>query len=250
MYVRFPIILGRYISIVENIIAGLIGAYLVALALDFTLRHRQEKATEKVAIVGLTEASRRINRMIALFGSIFKASSDGFIPSTIDEIFDAKAADLLSLHLAIDNRAPVTSAITWQEHITRESRLILNELTGIQDRYQAFLPENVLVALSKLRNNTLLVVFSQLSHGAELDKQENVPRPVINFVPLEKLTFLMNEVLLCVKTIQRESIKLKASTVPQFPSFDFRNDVEPKVGSARFEGKPGVGFIIEFPVQE
>ena len=49
--------------------------------------------------------------------------------------------------------------------------------------------------------NTLLITFSQLSHGAELDKQENIPRPVINFTPLEKLTFLMNEILLCVKII-------------------------------------------------
>ena len=250
MYFRFPEALGRYTGLAENVIVGLIGAYIVALSLDFTLRRRQEKATEKVAIVGLTEASRRINRMIALFGSLFKASSDGFIPSSMEELFDAKAADLLSLHLAINGRAPVIPNITWQEHITRESSLILNELAGIQDRYQAFLPENVLVALSKLRNNTLLNAFSQLSYGAALDRQENISRPVINFVPLAKLTVLMNEVLLCVKTIQQESIKLKASAVPQFPSFDFQNDVEPKVGSARFEGKPGVSFFIEFPVQE
>lgn len=244
LYIWFPDILGRHVSLIGNIIVGAIGAYIVAFALDFSLRRRQEKAMEKVAIVGLAEASTKFNRLIALFGSIFKAASDGFIPSTIDELFDAKAADLLSLHLDINGRAPVTSGIAWQEHITRESCLILNELTSIQDRYQAFLPENVLVAIGKLRNNTLLIAFSQLSHGAELDKQENIPRPVINFTPLEKLTFLMNEILLCVKIIQQASIKLNTLTIPRFPSFDFRKDVEPKVGSARFEGSPGVAFII------
>ena len=244
IYIWFPIVLGRYASLVENVIVGTIGAYVVAFALDFILRLRQEKAVEQVARVGLTEVSTKFNRLIALFGSIFKAASDGFIPSTIDELFDAKAADLLSLHLDMNGRAPVTSGITWQEHITRESCLILNELTSVQDRYQAFLPGNSLVAIGKLRNNTLLIVFNQLSHGANLDKQENIQRPVINFIPLEKLTFLMNEILSCVKTIQQASIKLKTPTTPQFPSFDFRSDVEPKVGSARFEGNPGVPFII------
>ena len=136
---------------------------------------------------------------------------------------------------------------------TRESCLILNELTNIQDRYQAFLPENVLVAIGKLRNNTLLSAFTHLSLGADLDIHENIQRPVINFIPLENVTFFMNEILLCVKTIQQASINLKTPTAPQFPSFDFRSDVEPKVGSARFDGNPGVPFIInisEIPEQK
>ncbi len=249
LYIWFPFVLGRHVGLVENAIVGIIGAYVVALSLDFTLRRRQEKALEKVAIIGLTDLSQTINRMIALFGSIFKASSDGFIPSTIDQLFDTKAADLLSLHLSIDSRAPVVPETTWQEYITRESNLILEKLNGIQNRYQVFLPENVLVALGKLRNNPLLNVFSQLSMGSALDKKERVSRPVINFTPPETLNYLMGEILLCVKTIERASIKLEASVVPHFPDFTFREDVGPKIGSACFEGKPGVSIIIgPFPV--
>ncbi len=136
IYIWWRTLLGSYVGMVENVIAAVISALLITLLLDFTLRRRQEMTLEKVARIGLTEASQKINRMIALFGSIFKAASDGFIPSTIDELFNAKAADLLSLHLALESPAPVLPAITWIEHITRESRLILNELTNIQDRYQ------------------------------------------------------------------------------------------------------------------
>lgn len=251
LYIWFPFVLGRHISLAENAIVGIIGAYVIAFSLDFILRRRQEKALERVAIVGLAELSQTINRMIALFGSIFKASSDGFVPSTTDQLFDAKAADFLSLHLSIDSYAPTVAKITWQEYITRESNLILEKLNGMQDRYQIFLPENVLVALGKLRNNPLLNVFSRLSEGSALDKKERVSRPVINFTPPETLNRLMGEILLCVKTIERASIKLEASVIPHFPDFTFREDVSPKIGSARFKGKPGVSFIIgPFPVQK
>lgn len=234
LYAWFPSVLGRHVGLVENAIVGIIGAFLVAFSLDFTLRRRQEKALEKVAIVGLAELSQTTNRMIALFGCIFKASSDGFIPSTIDQLFDTRAADLLSLHLSIDSRAPEYTNITWQEYITRESHLIQKNLNLIQDRYQAFFPEDVLVALGKLRNNTLLIVFNQLSAGANFDKQERVSRPVINFTPPETLNCLMSEILSCVKTIERVSIKLDASIIPHFPNFTFRDDVSPNIGSARF----------------
>lgn len=250
-YRWFPLILGRYEGLVENIIVGVIGAYVVALSLDFTLRRRQEKASEKVAMVALTELSQTINNMLTLFGSIFKASTDGFIPSTIDGLFDAKAAKLLSLNLSIDSRAPVASETIWQIHITRESHSILEHLNGIQNRYQAFLPENVLVSLSKLRSNPIINIFSQLSNGITLDKKEGILRPVINFTPLETLNYQMGEILSSVKTIEQASIKLGASITPHFPDTIFRNDFAPKIGSARFEGEPGVSFIIgPLPVQD
>ncbi len=76
----------------------------------------------------------------------------------------------------------------------------MNELISIQDRYQVFLPENVLVVLGKLLNNPLLNIFSQLSNGSVLDKKERISRPVINFTPSETLNHLMGEILSCVKT--------------------------------------------------
>lgn len=244
IYFLHPTILGRYTGLVENIIAGVISGLLITWLLDIILRRRQQISQEKVARIGLTETSQTINRMIALFGTIFKASSDGKIPSTIDELFDAEAANLLSLHLDINSHAPVISDISWQDHITMKSGTILDELISIQDRYQVYFPENVLIALGTLRNNPLLNIFRQLNKGSQLDKQEKISRPVINFVPIEKLVFLMNDILKCIKTVQIESIKYKALKIPKFPSFDFRDNVAPKVGSARFNGNPGVAFII------
>ncbi len=116
LYIWFPELLGRYTGLVENIIVGLIGAIVVATALDFTLRRRQEKALEKVARVGLSQASQIINRMMSLFAGMVKASSDGFVPSKIEELFGDKASELISLHLALRENAPTspkeTTAIT------------------------------------------------------------------------------------------------------------------------------------------
>jgi len=242
-YVWFPIILGRYISIVENIIAGLIGAYLVALALDFTLRHRQEKAAEKVARVGLSEASQTINAMIALFASMVKASSEGFTPSTMEDLFGSKAAELISLHLALGSRAPVTSSITWQEHISRETHSLLDKLTNIQGRYQAFFSERALAAIAALRNNPLLNALQQIAQAAQFDAQMNIQRPVLN-IPLDNLKPFMNDILISIKQVEHYAEELKTDVVPHFPQRTFDDDVSPKFGDARYDGPLGPSFSI------
>lgn len=243
MYIWFPLVLGRHISLVENIIVGAIGTYVVALALDFTLRRRQEKAVEKVARVALSEASQSINRMMSLFSSMIKASSDGFVPSTIEDLFGAKSIDLISLHLALSSRAPVTSNITWLDYIGREARLLVDGLTDIQDRYQAFLPESVLATIGTLRNNSLFSVFIQLPNVVTSDAQHNIQRPVLN-IQIENLKPLMDEIVISVKTIQQSAVKINAKIVPRLPSPTFRDDVSPKIGEARFDGQPGPGIFI------
>ncbi len=58
----------------------------------------------------------------------------------------------------------------------------------------------------------------------------------------------MNEILLSVKILQKESVRLKTTCVPHFPNFDFEDNVAPKLGSARYNGAPGPACIIsEFP---
>lgn len=249
LYVWNPAMLGRFISLVENIIIGLPGAYIVALALDFTIRRRQERAMERVARVGLSEASQAINRMMSLFAGMVKASSDGFIPSTIEDLFGTNATELISFHLGLDKRAPVFPEIPWQDHITREAKFVVDNLTNVQERYQAFLPGHTLAALGTLRNNSLFHVFGSLSNMTKTDALQNIKRPVLN-IPPENLQMLMDNILVSVKTVQQEAKRLKAPIVPSFPSSTFRDDVKPDIGDARFEGQLGPGIFIgkELPI--
>lgn len=214
LYVWFPSIIGRYNDIIENIIVGLPGAYVVALALDFTLRRRQERALAKVARVGLTETSRTINHILSFFASMIKASSTEFKPSTIDDLFSIKAAELISLHLALDRPAPVTSKINWKDYISSEASYIIDKITSIQNRYQAFFPYYVLTAVGILQDNTLLAFFKNFSHVDRVDTRLKFKRPVLNITPQETLNSLLKEILICIKTIQKAAIKLEASVVP------------------------------------
>lgn len=250
LYFGFPETLGRFSGLVENTIAGLIGALLVAILLDFTIRRRQEKANEKVARVGLSEVAVSIDRILILFGNIYKASSDEYLPSSLEELFDDKATNLLSLHLAIKEQDPTIFNTTWQAYLSRESEKILNELTETQSRYQIFLSETCLIVLSKLRANGLLRFFVTQNKTADFDQQKGVYRPVFNFVPTNNVSIFLKEILSCINTIQKETRKLNAPTILQIPSFIFRNDVAPIVGSARFEGTPGVECLLEEPVQD
>ncbi|MBU2535539.1 MAG: hypothetical protein KKD83_05160 [Chloroflexi bacterium] len=243
MYIWFPLLLGRHISLVENIIVGTIGTYVVALALDFTLRRRQEKAVIKVARIALSEASQSINRMMSFFAGMIKASSDGFVPTTIEELFSARSMDLIFLHLSLSNNAPVTPKITWLDHISRETRLLKDRLTDIQDRYQAFLPEGVLAAIGILRNNSLFSVFLELPNVVTSDKQHNVQRPVLN-ISIGNFELLMDEIVIPVKTIHQSALNIDAKIVPKFPSSTFRDDVNPKIGESRFDGQPGPRIFI------
>lgn len=243
IYIRSPIIFGRYINIVENSIVGLIGAYLVAIALDFTLRHRQEKAAEKVARIGLSEASQQINAMLVLFALMVKASSKGFTPSTIEDLFGSKAAELISFHLALGSHGPVVPIMTWQEYISRKTRSLVDELTNIQDRYQLFFPERASVAIAALRNNPLLEVLQRIDQMAQLDAPSNIFRPVLN-IPLDNLKPLMNNILISIKQVECSAKKLKTDVMPCYSQRHFDDDVSPKSGSARYDGQLGPSISI------
>ncbi len=239
--ISFPSMLGRYIGLVENFVVTMVGAYVVAIVLDFTLQRSQEKAREKVAKVGISEASQVINRMMSLFTMMVKASSNGFIPSTIKELFGIEAAGLISLHLNLDKPAPVTSSIPWRNYITMEARYVLDRLSFVHTHYLAFLHEDALVALAQLRNNPLLQVLSEALHTTAVG--QDISHPVLN-IPLESLTPLMSEMLVSVEKIQQEAERLNTAIVPNLSRFALRDNVKPKIGDSRFEGQPGPRIFI------
>ncbi len=141
-----PTSIWKIFGLVENSIASLVGAFIVALALDYTLRRRQEKAIEMVASVGLSEISTCVNRLIALFGGMVKVSSSTFPPSTIKDLYGPEAAELISLHLDLAKPAPVTSKTPWVNYIKEEIKRINDSLVSINNRYQAYLPEDTIIA--------------------------------------------------------------------------------------------------------
>ena len=78
------------------------------------------------------------------------------------------------------------------------------------------------------------------------DVKSHIRRPVLN-IPLDQLRPHMAEILVSVKTVEKEAAKLNAQIKPKFPQFTLRNDFEPKIGSARYDGKPGPGMSSRTP---
>jgi hypothetical protein len=243
LYVWFPAALGRFTGLAENVIVGMIGAFIVAIALDFTARRRQEKSAEKIAKVGLNEASQIINKMLSLFGMMIKASSNGFIPSTIEELFGAEAQELISLHLWLDKQASTSTSVQWQDYMAAETRNIIDSLSSISERYQFFLSPDILIAIGNLRNNALLDVIKSFPAMNRVTSQLGIKHPVLN-IPLNTLKAIMESMLTSVDVVEKEAKKRKTDIVPQFPTFTFRDDVLPKVGEARFDGQPGPSIYI------
>ena len=242
IYIVAPHLFGRYIGLVENSIASLVGAFIVALALDYTIRRRQEKAIERVACIGLSEISTCINRLIALFGGMVKASSSTFSPSNIKDLYGTEAAELISLHLDLAKPAPVSSKTPWVNYIKEEIKRVNDSLVNINTYYQAYLPEDTIIAIGTLQNNTVLKVFSSFSiYDSELD----IKYPVFNIEP-EKLNFYLAQIENSINIIQQSATKLKSKKIVKFPDFTFKSDVEPFPGSARYDGEAGPMTYIDF----
>ncbi len=161
----------------------------------------------------------------------------------MDDEFGDKAADFISLHLDLCKPAPVSSNMIWGNYIPMEAKSILDRLSSVQARYLAFLPENALAAIGELQNNPLLNMFTRFSGIINSDASHGITRPVFNFTPLENLKPIMTEMLISVKTVQKESERLNAVIVPQLSKVTFRDDFRPKTGDARFEGMPGPGVF-------
>lgn len=243
--VGFPSTLGRYTGVVENVVVDLPSAYIIAIVLDFTFRRRQEKAAETISRVGLSEVSSIINGVLGLFGSMVKASSEGFIPSTIEELFGKESAELISLHLSLDGNAPVAPAVPWHKYLAREARGAFDDLTSIQERYQAFLSTETLAAIVKLRNSPLLHLFVDLPLVIKYGAKRNIQRPVLN-IPLDNLWPIMQELFTAIVTIQLKAKIIHSDILPSFPSSIFRDNVKPRIGDARFTGTPGPQISIRY----
>jgi len=241
LYFCFPSILGRFIGLVENSIVGILVGVLITIVLTLILNLSQQKATEKVARVVLSEVSVVVNGLMGLFGRMVKAASDGFMPSTVDDLFGDKAAELISLHLHLDGHAPDTSETVWIDYIALESEQFITALSLLRSRYIAFLSEDMFAALTAMKNNDLMNMLAHCRNLHKWDVKSHIRRPVLN-IPLDQLRPLMAEILVSVKTMEKEAVKLNARIVPKFPQFALRADVEPKIGSARYDGEPGPGM--------
>ncbi|MDO8717162.1 MAG: hypothetical protein Q7J73_10220 [Dehalococcoidales bacterium] len=241
IYIWYPTLLGRYTGLAENVIAGVIGGLLISLFLDYTLRRRQEIALEKVARVGLSEASQMVNRIIDLFAQMVKASSTDFVPTSLGDLFNHQAAVQISSHLALDKGAPVMPSMLWRDYIIHEIGVIINTLTQVQERYQAYFREQTLIAIAELRNNPLLTALQHIQMS-QLDAQMNIQRPVLN-IPLDTITLFMSSILNSVQKIRQDAEKIKTTVVPRFPQRTL-DDVLPKFGDARFDGTPGPNLFI------
>lgn len=239
IYIWFSHLLGRYESLVENIIASLVFGLVIALLLDFTIRRRQEKSLEKVARVGLSEASHQANRIIGLFAAMIKASSSGFRPKHIDELFGPEAAELISLHLDLRKPAPVTPNTPWPVYLANEVQYILDKLSEVQNRYQAFFSKKTLTAIAELRINPLFIVLKDASGSLQQDLELQIDRPVLNILPPNTLKELMEDILNSIKTLTQDALRLQSKDTPHFPRFEFQDNVLPKFGEARYDGPPG-----------
>jgi len=241
--IRYPDLLGRFRNLAENGIAGLIGALIITFLLDFSIAQRQEKATQRMASVGLIETCQVINRLLAFTGTMIKASSNEFIPYDIDALFSNESQELVSLHLGIDKLAPNTSKTSWRYHIQNECKFIHEQLGSIQQRYYLLFSEDVLGAIGELYNNPLLNALMVVNDMDAADKRFRVKRPVLN-IPLDQMSILMTEILRSVKKAERYTNKLNLKIKIQFPSQTFRSDFLPKLGDSRYDGQPGPGYSI------
>lgn len=246
LYFCLPSILGRFTGLVENSIVGILGGVLITVVLTLILNLSHQKETEKVARVVLSEVSVVVNRLMDLFGQMVKAASDGFMPSTVDDLFGDKAAELISLHLHLDGHAPDTSETVWIDYIALESEQFITALSLLRSRYIAFLSEDMFEALTALKNNDLMNMLAHCRNLHKWDVKSHIRRPVLK-IPLDQLRPLMAEILVSVKTMEKEAVKLNARIVPKFPQFALSADVEPKIGSARYDGEPGPGMSSRTP---
>jgi hypothetical protein len=181
-----------------------------------------------------------------------KASSDGFIPSDFTSLFGAKSAELISLNLGLDMKAPVVPNSTWREHIPREINIILAELHDISHRYQMYFESDLLTALAEICNSPLITAMRTLPSVKALDVKPRIQYPVLNIIPIETLESLLQALTPCIETVRLYASRLNTRIQVNIPTEIFRDDVAPMLGDSRYVGKPGPPMIFgdRFPPKE
>lgn len=226
-------------SLASNLAAGFLGSFLIVLLVDRALERQRARQTEQARSIALRVLRPFVLQHIMLLSDWHKASAEkppSKLPNSLAETFSSDYFEQIRF-LDFSKDAPVDPKMSWLQWTGQQFDEFSGQISRIIDKYSFFLETRTLDRLENLANSILVKLLTQLakSNLFSLDKAHNVVRTY----NLLECPSVQNEV--------RHHTQLLVSFVDWFnqavPAIRieidgpglWRQDIQPKVGSARIE---------------
>lgn len=201
---------------------------LSATSTSYT-EHVRSRAEEAARLQTYLDLDVTVGKAIGLLNQMVIAGSDGWIPSSHEELFSIRVAYLICDHLNIESNAPVVPHRPWLSWIDQRTKEVHEELTAVIRQQTVLLDPEVLDAIASLRDSFFLAFPGQWRNARSWDAKQGYQRPPLLCYGLAPLVHESLESLKVASDIVREQTGQAPRSAPVR-----RDDVAPRLGVSHY----------------
>ena len=249
-YVLLPLYLESWRAFALNLATEIVGILLVVWLIDAVLRRREEKERRRYRSVALQQLRRPLNRQAQLLFGMYKATVARKPQREISKVSDLFDKDYFEQVSRLDASAegPALysiggSAVSWAEHIKYEMKGFKEDLGRVVDKYAMYLDLDTIDTAEKIIDSSFIELSytsAMMVSGARNRQYEGpVPYLGVQEIPADSPTStstvspLREYVGAFSKLVEIYDRDAQNGRQVSTTAFEWRDDVSPKIGSAR-----------------
>ncbi len=240
VYWSLPVVLEGPRGFALNLATEIVGILLTVGLIDAVLRRREEQERERYRSLALRQLWRPLSRHAELLFNIYKASVERKPEREISQVSDLFDEDYFEQVARLDAAADGPGvrgiggdAVPWYEWINQEAKRFKDDLERVVDKYAMYLDIDTIDAAERLIDSSFISLVGYgpmiVSNSRSIGYQGPIPllETQGSSSPIREYTKAFSELV----DIYNKTAPSDRKTDPA--RFMWRDDVSPKIGSAR-----------------
>lgn len=246
LYISYPVLgllvaltftaytLGWFEDVALNLGTEVIGILLTVFLIDIVIRRHEEKERAMYKRVAFQQMRIPIRRHFSLLFGIYKASvaeAAARPVATPSELFDGDYFEQLK-QFDFSKEAPTAPKQPWMNYLAQQTQNFKDSLSRTLEKYAIYLPAEDVDLIEGLLNSSFLSFLEQLPSIRRLDQTEGLRRSY-TMLSANGMTDMLREHTDLFEKLTIEYEDAVPSDTLSLRDDPWRNDVAPKIGSAR-----------------
>jgi len=147
-----------------NIAAGFASALVIVVLVDRAAERRQEEHRKRIERVALRQTRNPLLYLADALASLIKAASDAPLdpmPASYLQLFTKRYTDALD-HARLSGQPGTMGVSTWYSHLQRALTGVSDQLSGVLDKYIAFVGVEFVEIIEDLRTDSFFLLLKNL----------------------------------------------------------------------------------------
>jgi hypothetical protein len=214
-----------------NIAAGFASALVIVVLVDRAAEHRQEEHRKRIERVALRQTRNPLLYLADALANLIKAASDAPLdpmPTSYLQLFTKRYTDTLD-HARLSGQPSTMGISTWYSHLQRALTGVSDQLSGVLDKYIAFVGVEFIEIIEDLRTDSFFLLLKNLDTARAQLLAEGMDQEIT----LDQTASIRDPFFTKLSRLLCYFEATTGETIPPLATLS-RNDVAPAIGSSRW----------------